>query len=209
MAVHAVLTGLAAQSLTVAEFIADEPDLEALYASLDLAGLAILLALGSLSWMLGWRRAFRRTILVYLILSTFTLIVGCWDQVSTLTERTSDTAGAFALLWDAALTWATNVLTFAVWYWFLDRGGPDRRHGDAPEPPDLAFPQQTAAIPGWEHWTPGLIDYLFVAFNTSMAFSPTDTLILSSRAKVLSMLQAGVSLVVIAMLAARVVNTIQ
>lgn len=209
MAVHAVLTGLAAQSLTVAELIADEPDLEALYASLDLAGLAVLLALGFLFWILGWRRAFRRTILVYLILSTFTLLVGCWDQVSTLTQRTSDTAGAFALLWDAVLTWTTNVLTFAVWYWFLDQGGPDRRHSVDPEPPDLAFPQQTAAIPGWEHWTPGLLDYLFVAFNTSMAFSPTDTLILSSRAKVLSMLQAGVSLVVIAMLAARVVNTIQ
>lgn len=209
MAVHALLTGLAAQSLTVTEFIAEEPELEELYASIDLAGLVVLLALGTLFWVVGWRRAFRRTILVYLILSTLALLIGCWDQVSTLTQRTSDTAGAFALLWDAVLTWATNVLTFAIWYWFLDQGGPDRRRGADPGPPDLAFPQQTAAIPGWEHWTPGLVDYLFVAFNTSTAFSPTDTLVLSTSAKVLCMLQAGVSLVIIAMLAARVVNTIQ
>ena len=209
MALHALLTSLAAQSLTVTEFIAEEPELEALYSSIDLVGFAVLLALGLLFWVLGWRRAFRRTVLVYLVIATFSLLVGCWDQVSTLTERTADAAGAFALLWDAVLTWATNVLTFAVWYWFLDQGGPDRRRSDAPGPPDLAFPQQTAAIPGWEHWTPGLIDYVFVAFNTSTAFSPTDTLVLSRSAKILCMLQAGISLIIIAMLAARVVNTIQ
>ena len=54
-----------------------------------------------------------------------------------------------------------------------------------------------------------MLDYVFVAFNTSTAFSPTDTLVLSHKAKVLCMIQAGISLVIIAMLAARVVNTIQ
>ncbi len=107
------------------------------------------------------------------------------------------------------LTWGNNVLTFGVWYWFLDQGGPDKRRSDQPDRSDIAFPQQTTDLPGWEGWQPRLIDYLFVSFNTSLAFSPTDTIILSVRAKILSMLQAGIAIIIVAMLAARVVNTIQ
>jgi uncharacterized membrane protein len=55
---------------------------------------------------------------------------------------------------------------------------------------------------------PDYLDYLFLAFNTSTAFSPTDTMILARRAKVLMMLQSMVSLVTIAVLAARAINTI-
>src|SRR3712207_2387452 len=152
MAVHALLTTLASQSLTVTQFTVEEPELEPLYELIGLAGLGIMLTLGVCFWVLGWRRAFRRTVLVYLVLATLSLVVDCWDLVSTLTERTSDNEGAFALLWDAVLTWAANVLTFAIWYWFLDQGGPDRRRSAQPGPPDLAFPQQTASLAGWENW---------------------------------------------------------
>ena len=209
MALHALLSTVADRSLTVNALIADEPEMEMLYASIDVILLVVNLALAFGFWLLGWRRAFRRTMLVYLVLSILTVLLNCGNLVSTLTQRTSDTEGAFALLWDAVLAWTTNVLTFAICYWFLDQGGPDRRHSGSPGPPDLAFPQQTSSIAGWENWQPGLIDYVFVAFNTSTAFSPTDTVVLSPWAKVLSMLHAGISLVIIAMLAARVVNTIQ
>ena len=103
--------------------------------------------------------------LVYLVGATLTLITACLDLVSTLAERTPATGGAFALLGDAVLTWGTSILTFTVWYWFLDQGGPTAAQCQ-PGPPDFAFPQQTASLPGWERWTPGLLDYLFVAFDT-------------------------------------------
>jgi hypothetical protein len=210
MALHAFIAGVLERNLTVTELLpAEESELTWLYQSIDLVGLGFLALLCAGFWALGWRRAFRRTILVYLVLSTLTLVVECSDLISTMTARPSTNEGAFALLWDAALTWGKNVLTFTVWYWFLDQGGPDRRRSDDPGRPDFAFPQQTSDIPGWEKWRPGMFDYLFVAFNTSTAFSPTDTVVLSPTAKLLSMLQAAISLVIIAMLAARVVNTIQ
>ena len=59
---------------------------------------------------------------------------------------------------------------------------------------------------GEDQWTPGFVDYLFLAFNTSTAFSPTDVPVLSRWAKGLMMIQATVSLTTIAILAARAVN---
>ena len=59
---------------------------------------------------------------------------------------------------------------------------------------------------GEDQWRPGFVDYLFLAFNTSTAFSPTDVPVLSRWAKVLMMLQASISLATIAILAARAVN---
>ena len=116
---------------------------------------------------------------------------------------------ALALLRDAALIWGANILTFALWYWSLDGGGPARRHPGRHASTDFAFPQQQQADDGAvEGWPPGFLDYLFVAFNTATAFSPTDTLVLSRRMKVLLMAQSLISLVVVAVLAARAINTI-
>jgi len=108
------------------------------------------------------------------------------------------------LLRSAALLWVGNVLVFGLWYWKLDAGGPLGR-----ELPDaksaFLFPQMTRPDiePGW---SPMFFDYLFLAFNTSTAFSPTDTSVMSRWAKALMMLQSLISLMVIALLAARAVN---
>jgi hypothetical protein len=116
------------------------------------------------------------------------------------------------LLRSAAALWVTNILIFASWYWRLDAGGPLERartvgHTDGA----FLFPQMTmdpaAKIAAGEHeWEPNFIDCLFLAFNTSTALSPTDVPVLSRWAKVLMMIQALISLVVIVMLAARAVN---
>jgi len=116
------------------------------------------------------------------------------------------------MLLSATILWASNVLIFASWYWRLDAGGPHQRdmHGAHTDGAFL-FPQM-AVDPvlrremGDEHWSPGFVDYLFLAFNTSTAFSPTDVPVLSRWAKVLMMLQACISLATIALLAARAVN---
>ncbi|MFN2529771.1 MAG: DUF1345 domain-containing protein [Pyrinomonadaceae bacterium] len=116
------------------------------------------------------------------------------------------------LLISAASLWFTNILVFALWYWRLDAGGPHRRDSRAGHPEGaFLFPQMTLmpeakAAAGQELWTPNFIDYLFLAFNTSTAFSPTDVPVLARWAKMLMILQSLISLTVLVLLAARAVN---
>jgi hypothetical protein len=117
-------------------------------------------------------------------------------------------AVALALLRDAALIWLVNILTFSLWYWELDGGGPGQRHHAGYHNPDFGFPQAASETSASALWLPHYIDYLFLAFNTSTAFSPTDTLVLSVRAKLLMMTQALISLTVLAIIAARAINTL-
>ena len=114
--------------------------------------------------------------------------------------------GPTQLLRDAALIWGINVVTFALWYWEIDGGGPLMRKMRPHESKDFLFPQQ--AIGESEKWRPRFLDYLFLAFNHSTAFSPTDTAVLSRRAKVLVMIQAALSLMAIAVLIAKAINTL-
>lgn len=112
-----------------------------------------------------------------------------------------------AMLRSACSLWVTNILVFALWYWKLDGGGPVARElpgGMARS--SFLFPQMTRQEPSQASWVPNFVDYLFLAFNTSTAFSPTDTAVLSRPAKLAMMLQALVSLTIIALLAARAVN---
>jgi uncharacterized membrane protein len=117
-----------------------------------------------------------------------------------------------ALLLSATCVWTSNVLVFALWYWRLDAGGPhgrDSRRGHIAGaflfPQMTMFPEAKAAA-GQLTWSPNFLDYLFLAFNTSTAFSPTDTPVLARWGKVLMMLQSIISLTVLALLAARAVN---
>jgi uncharacterized membrane protein len=108
------------------------------------------------------------------------------------------------LLVSAVGLWASNVLVFASWYWRLDGGGPnarDRRkiHDNGA----FLFPQMQFRI---QNWKPGFVDYLFLAFNTSTAFSPTDVPVLSRWAKVMMMVQSSISLGTVVILAGRAVN---
>lgn len=113
------------------------------------------------------------------------------------------------LLRSAVALWVTNVLVFALWYWRLDAGGPHERD-KVPGHKDGAFlfPQMNLETSSELNWSPNFVDYLFLAFNTSTAFSPTDTPALSRWAKILMMLQATISLTVLALLAARAVNVL-
>jgi uncharacterized membrane protein len=111
----------------------------------------------------------------------------------------------------AVLIWVTNVVAFAVWYWEVDRGGPFARapeHEREAERADLLFPQMTVDLEGWKGWLPGFTDYLFVSFTAATAFSPTDTMPLTSRVKTLMGIQSGVSLLTVAVIAARAVNVL-
>ena len=112
------------------------------------------------------------------------------------------------MLRDAALLWIINVATFSVWYWESDGGGPALRHREGHRSGDFLFPQMNLGGGVARGWSPGFFDYVFLAFNTSTAFSPTDTSVLSRRAKVLMMLQALLSLVILAVLVSRAINAL-
>lgn len=117
----------------------------------------------------------------------------------------SGKAGAApSLLLDAINIWITNVIAFALWFWNMDRGGPALRGLHTSGKEDFQFPNMTSGKT--KNWFPGFVDYLFLAFTNATAFSPTDTLPLTQRAKLLMMAQAAVSLLVITLVAARAVN---
>jgi hypothetical protein len=116
------------------------------------------------------------------------------------------------MLRSASALWITNILVFASWYWRLDAGGPRARElrgvhtNGAFLFPQMTLNQQGKRALAEQSWSPGFVDYLFLAFNTSTAFSPTDTPVLSSWAKLLMMIQALISFATVALLAARAVN---
>ncbi len=128
-----------------------------------------------------------------------------------ITSLPSHRESPVQLLQSAATLWFSNILIFASWYWRLDAGGPNARDlRDAHTEGAFLFPQMTIDAmktpEGARGWTPGFIDYLFLAFNTSTAFSPTDVPVLSRWAKLVMMVQAMISLATITLLAARAVN---
>jgi hypothetical protein len=102
--------------------------------------------------------------------------------------------------------WVSNVLMFSLLYWQLDRGGPEARMNNTGIRPDWQFPQVGDPEEAPPDWRPTFVDYLFLAFTTSTAFSPTDALPMTARAKLLMMLESSISLMTIIVVAARAIN---
>jgi hypothetical protein len=110
------------------------------------------------------------------------------------------------LLLKAVTVWGTNVMAFGLWFWGFDRGGPIRRREAVPPPPDFQFPQlenPQLAQPGWY---PRLLDYVYISFTNSIAFSPTDAMPLTRWAKLLMLAESAISAVTVLLVAARSVN---
>jgi hypothetical protein len=152
-------------------------------------------------------------ILGYAVVSIVTLVM--ISSVILLVEAiTHRTMHPVLLLRSATILWITNIVAFAVWYWRLDAGGPHKRNMcDSHNAGAFLFPQMSIEGPtdheeDKENWSPRFVDYLFLAFNTSTALSPTDVPILSRWAKVLMMIQSSISLTIVVLLAARAVNVL-
>jgi len=116
-----------------------------------------------------------------------------------------------ALILNAFQIWLTNVLVFGLWYWELDRSGPSARCRLDQDEPDFLFPQMQLARSDTSYagWYPTFVDYLYVSFTNATAFSPTDTMPLTPWAKMLMAVQSLVSLLTVALVAARAVNILQ
>lgn len=102
--------------------------------------------------------------------------------------------------------WLTNVIMFGLVLWETDQGGPHARSTGRSGTLDLLFPQLTVDLPQVAGWSPSFVDYLYVSFTNSAAFSPTDTMPLTSRAKLIMLAQALLSLVTVGLVIARAVN---
>jgi hypothetical protein len=153
-----------------------------------------------------WLLLERRITLLFVVFAGSAMLATLSFLVRAMVFRPGDISG-LQLLASSVAVWATNVLVFSLLYWQIDRGGPEARVAHASPRPDWLFPQESAPAedvpPGWR---PAFGDYLFLGYTTATAFSPTDTLPLTFRAKMLMMLESAISLATILVVAARAIN---
>jgi uncharacterized membrane protein len=113
------------------------------------------------------------------------------------------------LIYSAVAVWLTNVILYGLWFWEVDRGGPHRRASGEKLLPDLQFPQMENPGLAPEHWRPRFTDYLYTSFANGTSFAPADAMPLTFRMKALFTTESIVSLVTIAVVAARAVNILR
>jgi hypothetical protein len=129
--------------------------------------------------------------------------------VNDLITAASVSQHAGELLAIGGAVWLGNIYAFSILFWLTDSGGPVLR-GTQEQPSDFAFTQhQNPGIDGSKEWRPEYFDYLHLGFTNATAFSPTDVLPLSHRAKFMMLLQSTVSLALVALVIARSVNAFQ
>ena len=138
------------------------------------------------------------------------LVVGAlWSTaqlIDDLVHGGPETNSASDLLKAGSIVWLSNAIAFTLLYWELDGGGAAARAHDLPRYPDLAFPQQLNPIIGPPGWRPRFVDYVYLSFTNSTAFSPTDVMPLVPWAKLAMAVQAMVSLAILGLVIARAVN---
>ena len=166
------------------------------------ARLLLLLATISL-WLFNQKRRLFRLIILINGAFTFGLLVSMFGLVDVLFGVSSQAVET--LIVDVVLLAAANILIFSIWYWIIDPPGVNEIPRED-EPWDFLFPQRANPIPLYEQWQPRYSDYLFLAFTTSFAFSPTDSAPLTRRAKLLMTLQSTISLVTITAIAGSAIN---
>lgn len=113
------------------------------------------------------------------------------------------------LILTALNIYLTNIIVFALVYWEMDGGGPGTRRKVHRSDRDFLFPQDNLHSPTERAWYPTFIDYVYVSSTNATAFSPTDTMPLTRRMKLLMLGQSLVSLLTIALIAGRAVNVLK
>jgi uncharacterized membrane protein len=135
-------------------------------------------------------------------------VLGLVALVSALVSTSSDALGGGQLLFTAAGIWIANVIVFGMCYWDIDDGGPFERASHDRKTPDFQFPQDENPGLAREGWRPQVWDYLFVSLTSATAFSPTDSMPLTLKAKLLVGVESVVSLVLVVLVTARAVNVL-
>jgi hypothetical protein len=151
-----------------------------------------------------WLRIENIVLLLFLLFSACVLLDSLGFLLSAMLRPKASVSG-IQLLESSIAAWTGNMLICSLVYWRVDRGGPESRCVLSIKP-DWLFPQEGAVEHVPPNWRPTYVDYLFLAFCTSTAFSPTDVLPLTSRAKLLMMAESTISLITIIAIAARAIN---
>jgi hypothetical protein len=166
--------------------------------------LLVVFSKGSVLWRRIERVAEFTAVGSALVFNSANLLVAAYNLV-----ENPGTLEPVTLFYTSVGIWTGNILIFTLLYWLVDGGGPDARLNKKNPYPDFDFPamdDEQHVAPGWQ---PGMIDYLFLGFTTSPAFSPTEAMPLTARAKILVMLQSSISLITIAIVAARTINILK
>lgn len=171
---------------------------------IQLSLVGLLAVIGITLWRRGSRKAVLRVILGYTLIATFILGTSLLFLIVNL--NTYSASQALTLMKDGLIIWWMTALTFSLWYWLLDSGWAESMGMKDSTRSDFLFSQQTNELPGWQNWSPSHIDYLYLGFNTNTAFSPTDVMPLSSRAKVLMMLQSTLALIIVGTVVSRALS---
>jgi hypothetical protein len=129
------------------------------------------------------------------------------DMIGAITLHPSG-SNAFSLLSSSVAIWVANVLAFSLLYWQIDRGGPYARASNLSVRPDWVFPQPAAPDDLPPDWRPLFFDYLYLGYNTATAFSPTDALPLTHRAKMLMMIESMISLLTMVIILSHAINVL-
>jgi uncharacterized membrane protein len=141
-------------------------------------------------------------------LATLMVVAALWATVRLIDDLirgsalTNDPA---RLLAAGALVWLGNNLSFALLYWLIDSGGPTMRARQS-LPADFAFTQHMSPELASHGWRPVFLDYLHLGFTNATAFSPTDVMPLTHRAKYTMLVQSTVALALLGLIVARAVN---
>jgi hypothetical protein len=154
----------------------------------------------------AWLRVVTSAVIVLITLANLAAALRLVVDILTNNKLFASQPGG--LLAAGAVIWATNVIAFALWYWDLDRGGAAARAHQPHRNPAFVFPemQHTDYVPA--NWVPRFVDYLSLAFWTATAISPTDISAIRPWAKLLMMMEAGVSIVLAALVIARAINVL-
>ncbi|HIK17972.1 MAG TPA: hypothetical protein IGS53_22160 [Leptolyngbyaceae cyanobacterium M33_DOE_097] len=170
-----------------------------------IALLAAMLAVGVMKAKQRWLRVERLVLLIFCIVNGVLMLWYLVHLIREMLYHSTDLDG-LQLLTSSIGVWVTNVLIFSLLYWRFDRGGPENRVHHTTTRPDLLFPQTGLSEAEWADWEPTFVDYLFLSFTAATAFSPTDTLPLTTRAKLAMMLEGAISLMTLVVVGARAIN---
>lgn len=154
-----------------------------------------------------WVRAERAVVLVVGALFVSNTIAELADMVGMVTRHPSG-ANAYSLLSSSLAIWAVNIVVFSLLFWQMDAGGPQARSGGPLRGADWSFPRPEAGSDDPEPWRPLYLDYLFLSYYTAVAFSPTDALPLTRRAKAAMMVESAISMLTLVIVVSRAINVL-
>jgi hypothetical protein len=165
-----------------------------------------IVAVGLTAARARWLRIERVVTLLFFVVTAASSLANLANVICSMAQKPEGITG-LQLLASSVAVWVTNVLTFSLLYWQMDRGGPEARVNHAAARTDWLFPQEGAPagdVPAG--WRPAFVDYLYLSYSTATAFSTTDVMPLTARAKLMMMFESTIALVTIVVVASRAIN---